>query len=71
MKEFTTEAGSVLGMSWDSDKDVLQFRVAKALQLKDTVPLTRRKMLSGTMCLFDPLGLVANFVVEAKMLMKC
>lgn len=71
VKEFTSEGGSVLGMSWDSGRDTLQFRVAKALELKDTAPLTRRKMLSGTMSLFDPLGLVANVVVKAKMLMKC
>lgn len=69
-KDLPGAGGSVLGMEWDCERDHLQFRVDNALRLRDHDPLTRRKMLSGTMSLFDPLGLAANVVVKAKMLMK-
>lgn len=69
-KDLSSHCSSVLGMSWESDKDVLQFRVTNVLRLRDASPLTRRKMLSETMSLFDSLGLAAIIVVKAKILMK-
>lgn len=69
-KEIATTTGSVLGMLWDCETDQLQFAVENVLHCKDETKLTRRKMLSGTMSLFDPLGLVANVVVKAKLIMK-
>lgn len=70
VKELQSEKGSVLGMGWDCVLDRLKFSVHNAVKLRDTVTLTRRKMLSGTMSLFDPLGLAAYVVVKAKMLIK-
>ena len=69
-KEFASTHGTVLGMQWDCATDCLQFSVRNAARLKDEPIMTRRKMLSGTMSLFDPLGLAANVVVKAKILMK-
>ena len=45
---------SVLGLTWDSTKDSLAFSIAKPVVL----PLTKRKILSFTAGIFDPLGLL-------------
>lgn len=69
-KPLSSGCASVLGMAWNCATDVLQFSVHNVLKMRDAHPLTRRKILSGAMSLFDPLGLAANVVIKAKILMK-
>ncbi|XP_063968368.1 uncharacterized protein LOC129265564 [Lytechinus pictus] len=54
-----------LGVLWDMETDAFQFRVST----KD-VPHTRRGILSATSSLYDPLGFVAPFTVNAKILLQ-
>ena len=55
----------VLGMNWNIDKDAFTFEVS----IEDKPP-TRRFVLSVTNRLFDPLGLVAPVIVEARLIFR-
>ena len=55
----------VLGMTWNIETDLFRFEV----RVEDK-PLTRRFILSVTNRLFDPLGLVAPVVVEARLIFR-
>ncbi|XP_063969477.1 uncharacterized protein LOC135157524 [Lytechinus pictus] len=54
-----------LGVLWNMDSDMFSFKVSP----KD-VPATRRGILSATSSLYDPLGFVAPFTVNAKLLLQ-
>ena len=55
----------VLGVLWDAERDTLEIKsVVKAL-----VP-TKRNILSQVSTIFDPLGLVAPFVMRAKLILQ-
>lgn len=60
----------VLGMLWSSSDDTLRFATQDVMTMKDAAPLTRRRILSGTMSLFDPLGLATRTVVKGKMIVR-
>ena len=57
---------STLGINWLPESDVFQFKS----NLSQTRPNTKRKILSVISKLFDPLGLIAPIVVNAKMIMQ-
>ena len=59
----TNVKNRVLGMMWNVKKDVFRFKVNAEAKL-----LTRRFILSTTNRLFDPLGLVAPVIVEARLI---
>ena len=54
-----------LGVQWCVQSDHLQFRV----ELADR-PLTRRGILSTVSSIYDPLGLVAPFVLQGKRILQ-
>ena len=54
-----------LGVIWDSEKDTLSFQVATTDD-----QATKRKVLSQTASVFDPLGIGTPFVIRAKILMQ-
>ncbi|XP_030828101.1 uncharacterized protein LOC115919169 [Strongylocentrotus purpuratus] len=54
-----------LGVLWDMNSDSFGFKVSP----KD-VPTTRRGLLSATSSLYDPLGFVAPFSLNAKILLQ-
>ncbi|XP_071634081.1 uncharacterized protein [Temnothorax longispinosus] len=56
----------VLGLKWDPNQDVFQFDVT----LVDSVPATKRSILSTIARIFDPLGWMAPVVITAKILMQ-
>lgn len=56
---------STLGMRWVVDSDELSFDVS----LKES-HLTRRGVLSAVASIYDPLGLVAPFVLKGKMILQ-
>ncbi|GAB1865895.1 Gag-pol protein [Camponotus japonicus] len=57
---------SVLGLSWNPICDAFQFRVS----LPQSLPNTKRKILSTIAKLFDPLGWVTPVTVNAKIFMQ-
>ncbi|XP_033122036.1 uncharacterized protein LOC117121051, partial [Anneissia japonica] len=57
--------GRTLGVQWSPQLDTLSFNIAAAER-----NYTRRGILSITSSVFDPLGLVAPFILPAKMLLQ-
>ena len=55
----------VLGMTWNIEANLFRFEVRV-----ENKPLTRRFILSVTKWLFDLLGLVAQVVVEARLIFR-
>jgi hypothetical protein len=56
----------VLGVSWDSVKDVLKYKFEIEAVKCDITDLTKRKILSQIARIYDPIGFVAPFLVRAK-----
>lgn len=54
-----------LGMFWNIENDTFGFQVAV-----NTKALTRRAVLSTVSSVYDPLGLVAPFVLKAKLILQ-
>lgn len=50
-----------LGVFWKVEEDALCFRVSEPTQ-----PLTRRGMLSALSSIYDPLGLISPYILEAR-----
>lgn len=69
-KTIAAQDGSVLGMVWNSEKDTLRFAVGNSLEWKEGDKLTRRKMSSGAMSFYDPMGQAANVIIKAKLMLK-
>ena len=61
-------ASHVLGLRWDHIADTLN--VSRGVKLKGDRPITQRTILSVVSAVFDPLGLVAPFTVQARLLLK-
>ncbi|XP_033099342.1 uncharacterized protein LOC117102986 [Anneissia japonica] len=57
--------GRTMGVQWSPQLDTLSFNITAAER-----NYTRRGILSITSSLFDPLGLVAPFILPAKMLLQ-
>lgn len=51
-KPFSANCDKVLGVMWNCDDDTLRFATKNVLAIRDVQPLTRRRILSGTMSLF-------------------
>lgn len=70
-KEHATE--KVLGMWWCTDTDTFTFKVSpridNALLSGELVP-TKRQVLRTLMMVYDPLGLIANFLMFLKILLQ-
>ena len=56
---------SAIGIRWCLESDTLLFRV-----LLQDKPLTKRGLLSTVSSVFDPLGLIAPFLLKGKMLLQ-
>ena len=54
-----------LGVAWEVENDVLKFNVRF-----EEKPSTRRGILSTVASLFDPLGLVAPALLDAKLVKR-
>ena len=57
--------GLPLGIFWDTDNDVIKFKI----DLKDQ-PMTRRGMLSVISSIYDPLGLACPFLLQGRRLLQ-
>ncbi|XP_055590641.1 uncharacterized protein LOC129742723 [Uranotaenia lowii] len=63
----------VLGMIWNPQEDVFTFdalQIEALRQMDITEPPTKRQVLKIIMSVFDPLGLIAHFVIHGKILMQ-
>lgn len=64
----------ILGLSWDADADMLVFRCQFNRVPPDVLACERRpskrEMLSITMSVFDPFGMLANYMLCAKLLLQ-
>ncbi|XP_075170482.1 uncharacterized protein LOC142242847 [Haematobia irritans] len=61
----------VLGMWWDTEKDEFGFFENYSDTIKDqNFKPTKRNVLRVIMTIFDPLGLLAHFVIHGKILMQ-
>lgn len=58
----------VLGMHWAFDGDWLKFHLKDAMET--TIEVTKRGVLRVLMTVFDPLGLIAHFVIEGKLVLR-
>lgn len=58
----------IIGMHWDARQD--QFRYKLKIPTEELGKMTKRKILSNVMRIYDPLGLVINLTTEAKILMQ-
>ncbi|XP_049542604.1 uncharacterized protein LOC125955513 [Anopheles darlingi] len=63
----------VLGLWWDTDKDVFHFRLSprhdKELLRGSKAP-TKRELLRFLMTIYDPLGLIGNYLMGLKMILQ-
>ncbi|XP_062702438.1 uncharacterized protein LOC134285524 [Aedes albopictus] len=71
-KDSITE--KVLGVFWNIKRDSLQYRVkfdklGENILRKDQMP-TKREVLSFVMSIYDPLGLISNFIIHGKILLQ-
>ncbi|XP_058816619.1 uncharacterized protein LOC131679884 [Topomyia yanbarensis] len=63
----------VLGMWWNTESDDFRFKLSKerhADLLFGTKHPTKREVLSVLMSIYDPLGLIANFLMPLKLLLQ-
>ena len=58
-----------LGMSWNTEDDVFFFELSNRI-LNNDDPETKRSLLSLASKVFDPMGLLAPFIVRAKILFQ-
>ena len=83
-KGFGEDVERVLGVTWDSQNDLLKFGVSLNFSRKDSITsnaefrvdenwpafLTKRIVLSKLNGIYDPLGLLGAFVIKGKILMR-
>ena len=63
--------GKVLGLTWDYEKDTLEFDLGKiGKELNSNLNPTKRSILSTLASLFDPQGLVSPVGITAKILFQ-
>ena len=58
----------ILGIVWDSKKDVFSFDFTDRSKLTAAKEVTKKSILRVTAKLFDPLGFVSPFVIQLKIL---
>ncbi|XP_043206456.1 uncharacterized protein LOC122372869 [Amphibalanus amphitrite] len=56
----------VLGLIWDTEQDTIGLNVPK----KRNLPTTKRGILKAIAAVYDPLGLLSPFMLQAKLLMQ-
>ena len=64
---WVSSPSKMLGVGWDPDRDVLQFRYDELANLNDD---TMRAVASLFLKIYDPLGLVSPFTLRARVVLK-
>ena len=65
-KNIENELGKVLGMEWETEEDVIQFRLCN---INDDEETTKRTCLSTICRFYDPVGLLTPVTVSAKIIL--
>ncbi|GFT05411.1 integrase catalytic domain-containing protein [Trichonephila clavipes] len=60
----------VLGISWDTDRDVFYFDIESPLFFISKRTATKRFLLQVVGRIFDPLGFIAPYVIRLKILIQ-
>lgn len=73
-EESTSLVTKVLGMFWDSTLDFFTFKLSRnelmnSMLQPDFVP-TKREILKTLMKIFDPLGLIAHYIIRGKVIQQ-
>ncbi|KAL4136141.1 hypothetical protein QTP88_007705 [Uroleucon formosanum] len=58
----------ILGLYWNADGDVLQYKVKEYHDENTTI--SKRHILAETAAIFDPMGLVGPIIVQAKLIIQ-
>ena len=66
-KDIGNELGKVLGMEWETEEDMIQFRLCNIDNENET---TKRSCLSTICRFYDPVGLLAPVTVSAKIILR-
>ena len=66
-KDIENELGKVLGMEWETEEDVIQFRL---YSLENEEETTKRSCLSTICKFYDPVGLLTPITVTAKIIIR-
>ena len=66
----TEPESKILGVAWNTHSDELSFCLSELVQYATSFPVTKRSVLRITASIFDPLGLLAPFVIKLKMLFQ-
>ncbi|XP_064467434.1 uncharacterized protein LOC135378344 [Ornithodoros turicata] len=64
------ETARVLGLTWDTRPDTLNFNGPNVLEALSQVGDSKRSVLQTVAKIFDPLGLAAPFAIKAKMVFQ-
>lgn len=67
IKTHPNELCTALGMQWDTANDQISYKIGLK---KENTKITKRNVLSEIASLFDPLGLLAPVVMQAKIFMQ-
>ncbi|XP_055613814.1 uncharacterized protein LOC129760233 [Uranotaenia lowii] len=76
---FNTETGTnaderLLGMTWHPDEDVFKFTLTFQKDIAEIINgniiPTKRQLLRLVMSIFDPLGIVSNFIIHGKIIIQ-
>ncbi|XP_008180316.1 uncharacterized protein LOC100571864 [Acyrthosiphon pisum] len=59
----------ILGLYWNADGDVLQYKVIQEYHDENTT-ISKRHILAETAAIFDPMGLVGPIIVQAKLIIQ-
>lgn len=69
-----TAADRILGMCWNTQEDAFSFQPSFSKIHKDVLngrrPPTKREVLSVAMSVFDPFGLLADYMLHAKLIVQ-
>ena len=68
--EVSKRCQKVLGLSWDCEKDCIEFSFKKLVDRAREMNLTKRNLLSLLAGLFDPLGIISPMIVCMKILFQ-
>ena len=68
--ETQSKEAKILGVSWNTQSDELSFCLSDLVQYAANLPMTKRSVLRVTASIFDPLGLLAPFVIKLKILFQ-
>lgn len=60
----------ILGLVWDTDKDILKPSLTKMLESLSEQKVTKRQILSFASLMYDPFGFLAPFVLVVKLFIQ-